>query len=150
MAQGQVNSETQGGEVYPSVAMDTTGNFVVVWQDGYHPFENSGASIHGQRYDANGSAVGTQFRVNTVTTGDQLNPSVAVDADGDFVVVWESNGSSGSDTDSTSIQGQRYAGPPSEPPTVVPALSPSGLIALVALLLGAGALLLRGRLRLAN
>ncbi len=46
MAQGQVNSETQGDEVYPSVAMDTTGNFVVVWQDGYHPFENSGASIH--------------------------------------------------------------------------------------------------------
>ncbi len=94
--------------------------------------------------------MGTQLRVNTVTTEDQLNPSVAVDADGDFVVVWESNGSSGSDTDSTSIQGQRYAGPPSQAPTVGPALSPSGLIALVALLLGAGALLLRGRLRLAN
>ena len=37
-----------------------------------------------------------------------------------------------------------------QPVPVVPGLSPSALLALVALLLGAGALLLRGRLRLAN
>ena len=38
-----------------------------------------------------------------------MYPSVAADADGDFVVVWESDGSSGTDTSCTSIQGQRYA-----------------------------------------
>ena len=36
-------------------------------------------------------------------------PEVAVDADGDSVVVWHSDGSAGTDTDSVSIQGQRYA-----------------------------------------
>ena len=34
---------------------------------------------------------------------------MAADADGDFVVVWESDGSSGTDTSGDSIQGQRYA-----------------------------------------
>ena len=34
---------------------------------------------------------------------------MAAAPDGDFVVVWESNGSSGTDTSSWSIQGQRYA-----------------------------------------
>ena len=37
------------------------------------------------------------------------HPSVAADADGDFVVVWTSDGSFGTDTSYCSIQGQRYA-----------------------------------------
>ena len=32
--------------------------------------------------------VGSEFQVNTFTTNYQLRPSVSVDADGDFVVVW--------------------------------------------------------------
>ena len=34
---------------------------------------------------------------------------MAAAADGDFVVVWDSYGSSGTDTSSISVQGQRYA-----------------------------------------
>ena len=37
-----------------------------------------------------------------------MRPSVAVDSDGDFVVVWDSRGSVGSDSDGTSIQAERY------------------------------------------
>ena len=51
---------------------------------------------------------GPQFQVNTYTTSYQEGSSVAADADGDFVVVWRSLGSSGSDTSFFSIQGQRY------------------------------------------
>ena len=47
-------------------------------------------------------------QVNTYTTGLQGFPSVSLDADGDFVVVWQSFGSSGTD-DFFSIQGQRFA-----------------------------------------
>ncbi|MCG8455583.1 MAG: hypothetical protein MI919_04825, partial [Holophagales bacterium] len=51
-----------------------------------------------------GSAVGAEIQVNTYTTSFQDSPSVAVDADGDFVVVWTSNGSDGTDNSSYSIQ----------------------------------------------
>ena len=40
--------------------------------------------------------VGPEFRVNTYTTGGQVVPSVAMDADGDFVVTWDSLGQDGS------------------------------------------------------
>ena len=52
---------------------------------------------------------GAEFQVNTFTTSAQQQPSVAVDAGGGFVVVWNSNGSSGTDTSLSSILGQRFA-----------------------------------------
>src|SRR5258706_408336 len=50
--------------------------------------------------------IGQEVRVNTYTTGAQLNPSVASDAAGDFVVVWQGPGQ----TDGYGILGQRFAG----------------------------------------
>ena len=81
----------------------------MVWQsDGSSGGDTSSSSIQGQRYAAGGAALGGQFQVNTYTTNDQRFPAVALSADGDFVVVWESNGSSGGDTSGCSIQGQRF------------------------------------------
>ncbi|MGL4462065.1 MAG: hypothetical protein ACRC1K_07920, partial [Planctomycetia bacterium] len=34
---------------------------------------------------------GVEFQVNTFTTNNQSQPSVAMDADGDFVVAWQSD-----------------------------------------------------------
>jgi hypothetical protein len=56
-----------------------------------------------------GLAAADDVQVNTYTTGDQTFPSVAMDWDGDFVVVWQSFGSAGSDDSATSIQAQRFA-----------------------------------------
>ena len=87
------------------------GDFVVVWAS-YGSFGTDSAlsaSVQGQRFASDGSAQGAQFQVNSYTSRDQVYPSVAADADGDFVVVWESLGSSGTDTTVFSIQGQRYA-----------------------------------------
>ena len=53
--------------------------------------------------------VGEEFQVNTYITNNQRYPSVALDGDGDFVVVWVSDGSGGTDSSSSSIQGQRYS-----------------------------------------
>ena len=108
--QFQVNTYTTSGQGYASVASDAEGDFVVVW----HSFGSSGGdtsadSIQGQRYAAGGAAQGGQFQVNTYTTSYQVSPSVASDADGDFVVVWQSTGSSGGDTSTVSVQGRRYA-----------------------------------------
>jgi VCBS repeat-containing protein len=83
-----VNTHTTGDQTAPSVAMDATGDFVVVWasngQDG------SGFGVYGQLYDSSGATVGNEFPVNTFTTGGQGSPSVGMDAAGDFVVAWDS------------------------------------------------------------
>ena len=108
----QVNTYTTGAQSYPAVAIDTDGDFVVVWhgQGGASPCHSLGCTpnIYAQRYASDGSALGSEFQVGTLTFLG-LQPAVEMDADGDFVVVWQSQGSSGTDTDWFCIQGQRYA-----------------------------------------
>jgi hypothetical protein len=55
--------------------------------------------------------VGPEFRVNTYTANDQARPGVAMDADGDFVVTWDSLGQDGS---GSGVYAQPYKsdGPP--------------------------------------
>jgi hypothetical protein len=109
-AQFQVNSYTTNSQDSPSVAVDADGDFVVVWTSwGSYGTDSSILSIQGQRYASNGATLGAEFQVNTYTTNNQDSPSVAVDAEGDFVVAWSSAGSPGTDTSLSSIQGQRYA-----------------------------------------
>ena len=73
--------------------------------------DTSSYSLQGQRYDANGSTVGSEFQVNTTTTTNQVFSAVAAIEDGDFVVVWRSDASACSDVSpdplvpSPSIQG---------------------------------------------
>lgn len=82
---------------------------MVVWcSGGSSGGDTSSSSIQGQRYAAGGAALGGQFQVNSYTTSYQRYPAVALSANGDFVVVWESDGSIGGDTSGYSIQGQRY------------------------------------------
>ena len=62
---------------------------------------------------------GSQFQVNTYTTGKQDYPAVASNSTGtNFVVAWRSDGSPGDDASGTSIQGQRYLPEPSFVPSV--------------------------------
>ena len=108
--QFQVNTYTTGFQTSPSVAARPDGDFVVVWRsDGSYGTDTSGFSLNGQRYASDGSAQGAEFQVNAYTTGDQVYPSVAAAADGNFVVVWESPGSYGTDTSSGSVQGQFFS-----------------------------------------
>ena len=83
----QVNTQTAGLQTYPKVASDADGNFIVMWRSG----DGSSSGVFGQRYDAAGTALGVEFRVNVETSGGQFNPAVASDANGNFVVVWYGN-----------------------------------------------------------
>ena len=105
----QVNAYTTGTQWYPDVWLRGDGQFVVTWQTQFSAGDPSGSSIQARRYSANGTPLGGQFQVNTYTTGDATSPRVAGDVAGNFVVVWASAGSSGTDTDATSIQARRYA-----------------------------------------
>ena len=97
-----VNTYTNDIQALPSVTNLSGGGFVVTWISyGQGPRGN----IYGQRYDAAGAAVGSEFRVNTQTVGDQNEPSVAGLPDGGFVVTWHSAGGIGN---TEGIFGQRY------------------------------------------
>jgi hypothetical protein len=85
-----VNTTTLGYQSSPDVGVDPSGKFVVVWHskvDKYSPTD-----VYAQRYDAGGSKIGPEFRVNTYTTESQERAAVAARADGSFEVCWTSYG----------------------------------------------------------
>lgn len=97
-----------------SAAYQPDGGFVVVFagaSGGNSSQRMDDDGIYARLYDANGSHRGPEFLVNTVTDGEQINPSVATAADGSFVVVWSGNGrdSSSGQRDTRGIWGQRFA-----------------------------------------
>jgi hypothetical protein len=105
----QANTYTPFPQLEPAVSPDGTGGFVVVWQSGGSAGgDNQFTSVQGQRFSSAGAPVGGEFQVNTYTTLNQASPAVAPDGAGGFVVVWRSDGGSGSDTDGSSVQAQRF------------------------------------------
>jgi hypothetical protein len=100
----RVNTYTPHLQGSPAVASDSSGNFVVVWASVFQ--DGASYGVFGQRYDSTGAPLGPEFRVNTYTTNWQYRPAVAVDASGNFVVVWRSQTQDGS---SFGIFGQRYS-----------------------------------------
>ncbi len=100
----RVNTYTFDEQSQASVAADSSGNLVVVWNsDGQ---DGSSRGVFGQRYASTGAPLGAEFRVNTFTTGTQFGRAVASDPSGNFVVVWQSDFQAGSHYE---IFGQRYA-----------------------------------------
>jgi hypothetical protein len=113
-AEFQVNTYTTYDQRAPDIGPDGAGGFVVVWESGGFLYggpgpDGSSSGVQGQRYSSAGTAVGGEFQVNAYTTSGQLSPAVAPDGAGGFVVVWASFGGYGTDTSSTSVQGQRYS-----------------------------------------
>ncbi len=104
-AEFRVNTYTTDAQSAPSVASDASGNFVVSWTSGLE--DGSGYGVFAQRYDATGATRGSEFRVNTYTTGSQMMGRVASDPVGNFVVIWTSSGQDGS---SDGVFAQRYGG----------------------------------------
>jgi len=102
-AEFQVNTYTAYYQVRPAVAVAPTGAFVVTWVSDFQ--DGSGYGVFARRFDAAANALGSEFRVNTNTSSEQDGPDVAVDAAGNFVVVWDSRFQDGSDY---GLFGQRF------------------------------------------
>jgi hypothetical protein len=101
----QVNTVTLASQNLPDVAVDGSGNFVVVWSSG-GALDGSDYGILGQRYTSGGAAIGGEFRINSYTEGTQFDPSVVSEDNGDFVVTWTSYDQDGS---SAGIFAQRFS-----------------------------------------
>jgi S-layer homology domain len=89
---------------FGQVAHDARGNFVVTW---HGPGAGNSIDSFAQRFSASGARRGAEFRINTYTTGDQVQPSVASDSVGNFVVDWDSIDQDGSDL---GVFAQRFGG----------------------------------------
>ena len=119
-----VNTFTTNGQFDPSVGIDSSGNFVIAYSSfGQDPGDSAvQAGVYARRYNAAGTAIdGAEFRVNTVTTSQQRDPDVAVNAAGQFVVAFrDSSGGLGTGD----ILAQSYT-------SVTGTLTPVGVNALV-------------------
>ncbi|WP_243372899.1 cadherin domain-containing protein [Microvirga solisilvae] len=97
-----VNTNVALDQSLPSVTALKDGGWVVTWvTDGQ---DGSGMGVYQQRYNASGTAVGAETKVNALTDGGQSRPSVTSLPDGGWLVTWESHTSSGAHA----IYQQRY------------------------------------------
>lgn len=91
---------------WPAIGFDDYGNFVITWTDTRNLQYRW--DIYCQRYDGNGTALGSNFVVNDDGTGfDQMYPSIAFADNAYFVVAWEDKRSGESDSEKD-IYGQVY------------------------------------------
>ncbi|HVZ51555.1 MAG TPA: Ig-like domain repeat protein [Pseudolabrys sp.] len=98
-----VNTATVRDQTSPAIAGLSDGGFVIVWQSNGE--DGSGYGIYGQRFKATGAKLGAEFKINTTTKGNQMQPSVAALSGGGFVVAWTSKGQDGS---GLGVYAQRY------------------------------------------
>jgi Ca2+-binding RTX toxin-like protein len=99
----RVNTYTPNTQDDPTGIALADGGFLVTWQSDIQ--DGSGYGVYAQRYAANGSSFGAEFRVNSTTANYQFNPEVTLLTDGGYVVTW----SSGTSSTTASIYAQRYA-----------------------------------------
>ena len=96
-----VNTTNVNDHFSPAVAVDTAGNFTVVWDS----FGSEGDDIFGRRFNASGTPLSDPFPVNTDDTGSQFFPAISVNGSGAVTVVWESQVQDG---DGSGIFGRQY------------------------------------------
>ncbi len=96
-----VNTTLIGNQTTPAVAINNNGDYVVVWVSPGQGADTGtpATNIIAQRFNRRGEAQGPEFIVNTIETGNQVEPDVAMDDAGNFVVVWSREG----DTDTDGI-----------------------------------------------
>ena len=94
----QVNTTTANAQKWSSVAVDVNGDFVIAWSSwGQENVDQlgSGYGVYAQRYNSFGQSTGPEFLVNTTIAGDQILPSVAMDAQGRFAITWTGQANGG-------------------------------------------------------
>ena len=83
---GDLNSRWYG----PSVAASGAGGFVVTWAVGPFPYD-----VCAQPFDSAAVPLSPPYIVNTSVAGNQGNPRVASNGEGDYLIVWDCHGTAG-------------------------------------------------------
>ncbi len=105
-----VTTNKTGSQEAPTVTGLANGGFVVTWDDASGTLgDANGTSIKAQVFAADGSKVGSEFRVNTQTADGQLAPVITGLSNGGFVVTWFDNSQTLGDSEGTSIKAQVFS-----------------------------------------
>jgi len=108
----QANTYTKGDQRTPSVHTDGFGGFTVAWisdPSGGNGQDGSDDGCFAQRYNPSGARAGTEFQLNSITTNDQVRPSIALaDSGNEFVAVWESRSLPGENPKTDGIAARRF------------------------------------------
>lgn len=89
-----VNSLRDDRQIDPGITSLADGRFIVTWASSI--LGEAGADIKARIFNANGSAAGTEFFVNTTVADNQFSPEVTQLINGKIVVVWHSFDTAGS------------------------------------------------------
>ncbi|MEW6742631.1 MAG: hypothetical protein AB1486_07715 [Planctomycetota bacterium] len=82
-----VPASTAGMQRWPIVAMAADRQFVVTWQD-ESGRDGSGIGVFARVLDFYGNPLTGDIQVNQTVIGDQMDPAVACDLTGNFIVIW--------------------------------------------------------------
>lgn len=106
-----VNTTNVSDQDYPHITTLQNGTMVATWEDySYGADTTPGtAEIRAQVLSATGTKIGAEFRVNTVTAGQQSDPIVTGLSDGTFLITFTDFSHSTTDTAGSAILGHRYA-----------------------------------------
>ena len=104
-----VNTQTAGDQFATRITNLANGGFVVTWYDASHTLgDSTGYSVKAQLFSSDGTKVGSEFLVNTQTTGDQYQPSITGLVNGGFVVAWTDTNVTPSDSSGYNISAQVF------------------------------------------
>lgn len=103
-----VNLFVPGEQLFPAVAGEIDG-FIVVWQSDDDAGPTDNLNIAARVFDSSGAPLTGELLVNEGTAGAQEVPVIAASG-GNFLAVWQSATSAGSDNTTTSIQARWILG----------------------------------------
>jgi Ca2+-binding RTX toxin-like protein len=104
-----VNTTTSGTQYTPDITALANGKFVVTFSDASETGDDtSGWAVRAQIFDANGIKSGSEFVVNSTTTGAQQGPGIQGLSDGRFVIVYTDTSQTAGDTSSSAIRMQIF------------------------------------------
>ena len=108
-AEFSVNTTTTGEQYTPAITALADGRFVVSWTD-YSATggDTSGSAIRAQMFNADGTALGGVFLVNTTKANNQGEPAITTLADGRFVVCWVDNSATGGDISESAVRARVF------------------------------------------
>ena len=92
------NPTSNGSQTEPAIGMDYDGNFVICWVDTSQDLSDYN-EVWTQRYNRDGSRIGSAFNVVDLTDGRETNihsdPYVSLSNDGHILVTWDETNSVG-------------------------------------------------------
>jgi hypothetical protein len=97
----QVNTAFAKHQQNPAVVGLADGGFLVTWQSKDQDGDDWG--VFGQKFDADGDPISTEFQMNTTASGAQADPALAASSDGALIGAWTSP-----DADYAGVSGHLY------------------------------------------